>query len=435
MAKNDLKLITSATFRTMARKGAKADDFVGSAVLKAGTIARVKAVGDAGARTIAFILSNANLDREGDSIAVPGWDLKPYQDNPVVLWAHDHGGLPVGRATKTYVDGPNLKAIDEFATPDLYPFGDCVYRFLKAGYLNACSVGFQPSVWEMTDTGVDFKQQTLLEHSVCPVPAHPEALVIARAKGIDTGPLQAWAERALDLYHLTGDAAGRQREQLDVLRIQADPKGRKLFTVLSSLKMPTGTDAGDAAELAQLMEMQSTVASCGVNLSVAASALTDLLGTVEPAGASQEVDEEAADVALLTAVAENCATAAAGLVNVGAQAVLLGGAAPKAAASTITKANRAALVRTLDDLKIMRRHAKSGRVLSAANEAALRRAIAELDGVLQQLDAGDGQALMLDGKRLLDDEDILGSISEKEIQEILVKVVVDEMMKETGRVW
>ena len=203
MTAGERTLITAETFRVMARKGAKANDFDGYAVLKTGGFVAkdFDAKSDPQRRMIPFILSNENLDREGDSISSKGWDLSDYKSNPVVLWAHDHGGLPVAKAEGTMIDSDGqLKANDEFASADLYPFADTVYRMLQGGFLSACSVGFQPSEWDMSDTGVNFMKQSLLEHSVCPVPAHPQALVIARSKGIDVMPLKHWAEKMLDSF-------------------------------------------------------------------------------------------------------------------------------------------------------------------------------------------------------------------------------------------
>ncbi len=229
----DRILIAPSTFRAMAKRGAQPDDFAGMAVLKHGSVVKAPADG----RVITFVVSNSNQDREGDSVQVSGWNLDHYLKNPVVLWAHDHGQLPVAKALSTGVTGTALLAKDEFTDEALYPFGDTVFRMLKGGFLNACSAGFQPTEWEMMETGVKFLHQDLLEHSVCPVPAHPEALVVARSKGIDTLPLRLWAERTLEMFTAKGDAAALVRKQLARLRAQSDPSGRTLFGVLANIKM------------------------------------------------------------------------------------------------------------------------------------------------------------------------------------------------------
>lgn len=146
---------------------------------------------------VEFILSTETVDREHDIIEVAGWNLDDYMRNPVVLWAHSYGQLPVGRAIKVWVaDDGNLHGIVRFTPQDVNPFGYMVYQLVVGGFLNAVSVGFQPIEFSYNDdhAGYDFKRQDLLEFSVVPVPANPEALIAASAAGIDLAPLKAWAK-------------------------------------------------------------------------------------------------------------------------------------------------------------------------------------------------------------------------------------------------
>lgn len=168
--------------------------------------AAVKQVGDPAARTLSLTLSNSKPDRSSDTIAQDGWQLDNYKRNSVVLWAHDYKILPVGKSNEIGVKDDELHSLDEFAPPELSEFADTVYRMLQQGYLSACSVGFDPIQYVYnTERGgggwwdpIDFIRQELLEHSIVPVPAHPDALVDAKAKGINVAPIRAWAIRALD---------------------------------------------------------------------------------------------------------------------------------------------------------------------------------------------------------------------------------------------
>lgn len=70
--------------------------------------------------------------------------------------------------------------------------------------MRATSVGFTPIKYQFNDErkhGIDFLEQELFEYSCVPVPSNPEALIEASAKGIDTTPLKEWAERVLDEWH------------------------------------------------------------------------------------------------------------------------------------------------------------------------------------------------------------------------------------------
>lgn len=158
-------------------------------------------------RQVAVTISTASPDREGDTIAVKGWQLDNYLKNPVVLWAHDYQSPPIGRALEVTTGRGKLRSVTEFCERDLYPFADMIYQMVKGGFLSATSVGFRPLKWVIAEDRaddnswfppIDFKEQELLEYSWVPVPANPEALVGAKAAGIDVAPLKAWAERTLD---------------------------------------------------------------------------------------------------------------------------------------------------------------------------------------------------------------------------------------------
>lgn len=154
-----------------------------------------------------FAISTGVEDRDGDTINPKGWNLKNYKKNPVVLWAHSYWNPPIAQGLKVWIEDEKLKAIAKFTDEELYPFGYMIYRMCKAGFLNATSVGFQPTKWEdrRNDEGLwlgyNFLKQELLEFSVVPVPSNPEALIEARSAGIDTEPMVDWAKQILDGEH------------------------------------------------------------------------------------------------------------------------------------------------------------------------------------------------------------------------------------------
>lgn len=157
---------------------------------------------DGAGRSLTFVISTASVDRMGDTISADGWKLDAFRKNPVVLWAHDAQSLPVAKATKIWTEGGRLMAQAEFTPPGTARFNDAVFDMLKAGFLNATSVGFAPLKYAFTDDpqrrfGIDFLEQELLEFSVVPVPANAEALVQGRAAGIDIAPIVEWCDAAL----------------------------------------------------------------------------------------------------------------------------------------------------------------------------------------------------------------------------------------------
>jgi HK97 family phage prohead protease len=166
------------------------------------TIVRKQAIAnaeDVGDRRIKFTISTGDVDRENDRLRSDGWVLTAYRQNPVVMFAHDYTQLPVARAISIEEEDGSLVSTAEFATADMNPFADTVYRMIKGGFLNAVSVGFRPQKFKSTERdngqqGFDFEEQELLEYSVVPIPANPHALVAASKDGIDVEPITAWAK-------------------------------------------------------------------------------------------------------------------------------------------------------------------------------------------------------------------------------------------------
>lgn len=177
-------------------KRAKKKD--GLAVYKDFAIEDVKEVEDL---VLEFVISTDSVDRDADRINPNGWKLDAYNKNPVVLFAHDYNNPPVATALATWVEDGKLKSRAKFTPKEIYPFGYMIYQMYKNGFMKGTSVGFNPIKWkysEEREAGIDFEEQELLEWSCVPVPANPEALIAASAKGIDTKLLKQWAEKILE---------------------------------------------------------------------------------------------------------------------------------------------------------------------------------------------------------------------------------------------
>ena len=143
-------------------------------------------------RTLSFVFSDDSVDRYGDTIDARGWQLDDFKNNPVALFGHDatKPESVVGRAKNVRVQGNKLLGDIEFADVDVNQTADVVYKMTKAGFLKTVSVGFQPVEWVFSKDksrpgGVDFKKQTLLEISIVPLPANPNALIQAKAAGVE----------------------------------------------------------------------------------------------------------------------------------------------------------------------------------------------------------------------------------------------------------
>lgn len=173
---------------SVVKSGAEAERATGDVmVVKSSPLERAYVV-DAEARILRQPISDASVDRDGDVVALEGWDFTNWLRNPVVMFGHDYTSLPIARGVgnKVWTDGGMLWSDAQYASADLSPFADQVYRMKVGGYLRAASVGFLPS--EMTasterDAGYDFTGQELLEWSDVPIPANANAVAAGIARG------------------------------------------------------------------------------------------------------------------------------------------------------------------------------------------------------------------------------------------------------------
>lgn len=194
----------------------------------------VKQVGSDDDRTFRFTISTGSVDRDKDTLAVKGWELGNFRKNPVVLFAHDSRRPPIGRAAKIFVEGNSLKADAEFmdSDTDISGFADTIFRMVKGGFLKTTSVGFLPIEFEFVSSkddedrvgGIDFLKQELLEFSIVPVPANPDALIQARSKGINTVPIGDWCECTLDEWDASKDTICLPRSEVETLARAANGK-------------------------------------------------------------------------------------------------------------------------------------------------------------------------------------------------------------------
>lgn len=131
---------------------------------------------------VEVVVSNSAVDRHGESIVMEGIDLSQIKRNPVLLWGHDYSGLPIGGITKLWKSTGNLMARIKFAT-GIYDFADTVYKMVQNGFVNAVSIGGIVKKWN-TDMTVIEKME-MVELSVVPVGAHPDALITAKSFGVE----------------------------------------------------------------------------------------------------------------------------------------------------------------------------------------------------------------------------------------------------------
>lgn len=157
-----------------------------------------------GGITVRFVVSTADLDRQGDSLNQAKWDFSRFDLNPVILWAHDYSGVPIGMGSKLITEGDKTYCDVTFTPEELNAFGAQIGRLAQAGYINATSVGYI-----MREDGT----MELLEISLCAVPANPFALAQRqiRSMHLEIGEL---AMKGIS-FNVKADAAGDDCETED----------------------------------------------------------------------------------------------------------------------------------------------------------------------------------------------------------------------------
>ena len=195
---------------------------------------------DEDARTIRYVMSTGDVDRDRDTIDQSGWELPT--DAPA-LWMHDHRTPAIGRWINMTTD-PNLEGDLQFAQPGIHPLADMLWDLSTAGVVKTVSVGFIALEWVWTEGddrpyGIDFKRQELIEASLVNVPANAGAVQLAQSKGIDVRPMVDWAERLLDDYHETAGGCWMKRSELEALRadvVRAQETAARRRVVTARLK-------------------------------------------------------------------------------------------------------------------------------------------------------------------------------------------------------
>lgn len=155
---------------------------------------------DRDARTVINYISTDALDRDNEVIEHRGVVLDDYRKNPIVPWAHNYHGLPIGKNIWIKSDKKGLVAKTHFLRHDFAQDVFDLYTEDIAGTgpaLKAWSVGFIPLKWKNAkpDEKVaederpqtvrrTYKKWLLLEYSAVPVPSNPEALTLMVEKGL-----------------------------------------------------------------------------------------------------------------------------------------------------------------------------------------------------------------------------------------------------------
>ncbi len=157
-------------------------------------------------RTIEHIITTSSPDRDGDIIEADGWDLKEFEENPVVLFGHRHDEEPIAKNASLQPIEDGLQALTQFPPEGIHEKADRLFKMNKLGFIRGWSVGFVPKKTRMRFDrdgkylGTIYEEQTLLEYSLVPIPANRETVTHAISKGLVTAKdleILGWAKGGL----------------------------------------------------------------------------------------------------------------------------------------------------------------------------------------------------------------------------------------------
>ncbi|THK37624.1 phage major capsid protein [Ensifer sp. MPMI2T] len=134
-----------------------------------------------------YVLSDETVDRYGDVIAVDGWDLGEFKNNPIALFNHNQSAI-VGEWENVRVEKGRLLGRLRLAAEGTSRLVDEIRRLVQQRILRAVSVGFYPMEAEPLDAKADpdwgpfrYLKSKLVECSLVAVPANPNALQVGKS--------------------------------------------------------------------------------------------------------------------------------------------------------------------------------------------------------------------------------------------------------------
>lgn len=137
-------------------------------------------------RQAEFVISTEAVDTYGTVFKIDGWELKRYEQNPVVLYAHQSWSadpdIIIG-TSEVFVEDRQLIGRVTFEDAESNPLAEKVFKKVQAGILRMASIHADVSEahWGVESQGEDpnvlyFDKMELLEWSIVPIGSNPDAL-------------------------------------------------------------------------------------------------------------------------------------------------------------------------------------------------------------------------------------------------------------------
>lgn len=178
-------------------------------------------VKDLGDGMMEAIISSETEDRHGEVIDMKGLDVKNYMKNPIISYLHDHSVPSIGRThklTKTK-DGRLIAKFEWAIKNDLKAIHDkarLMYELYKEKFQFAFSIEFIPQEID----GNKYIKSEMVGFAPVVVPANPDALLLAKKKGLDKELLKTYNISNMNLAELIAKAEKDGVESLTLAEVK-----------------------------------------------------------------------------------------------------------------------------------------------------------------------------------------------------------------------
>jgi len=185
---------------------------------------------------IEIIASDESLDRDNDIILAEGWSVNNWLKSGSLIYGHNPANLPVGTAHAAEIRDGKLILQSKLAKKGTSDWHDTIRSLVSQKILKGVSVGFKATDYDMNEYGGrTFKQQELLEISLTPVPANPNAMVKVKSLLGDK-----FEEQKSALYSYRGNASTynqeKESEEQEAQDAEALKEETKFLEIVDQLK-------------------------------------------------------------------------------------------------------------------------------------------------------------------------------------------------------
>lgn len=137
------------------------------------------------------------VDRHGDivDVSAKSVDLTNFKANPIALAFHNHE-QPIGVWKNIRIESGKLLADLQLAAKGTSEYIDTLRSLVEQKILKAVSIGFSAQEYEpIKGGGYRFTKWALHEASLVSVPAHPQALAVAKSLGVKDGQITQFFDK------------------------------------------------------------------------------------------------------------------------------------------------------------------------------------------------------------------------------------------------